>query len=102
MKIFSLKQSLSRYKHMNNSMVNNTSRSITPIISREFDQSINNIKNLKQTLPDIRNTLIENKLPNIKTTKSFAKEIKDSVKVASEIMERARTEKILSKYAKRY
>lgn len=97
MKIFSLKQSLSRYKHMNTSMVNNTSRSITPIISHEFDKTINNIKNLKQTLPDIRHTLIENKLPNLKQTKNFAKEIHNNVIVASEMMERARTEKILSK-----
>lgn len=82
---------------MNTSMVNNTARSNTPILSREFDQTIINIKNLKQTLPDIRHTVIENKLPNIKDTKSFAKQTHNTVFVASEIMERARTEKILTK-----
>jgi len=84
---------------MNTSIIKN--RSNTPIVSRDFDQSINVIKSLKGTLPEIKNSVIESTLPNLKDLTNFAKKSTFTKQVATELMERARTEKILGKYSKK-
>jgi len=85
---------------MNTSLTNGT-RSATPIIARDFDKSINQIKKLNQILPEIKNTVVENKVINLKNTTNYAKQTIKSINIISEMMERARTEKILTQYSKR-
>eukprot|EP00801_Mesodinium_rubrum_P003030 Mrub_03030.p1 GENE.Mrub_03030~~Mrub_03030.p1 ORF type:complete len:505 (+),score=106.69 Mrub_03030:192-1517(+) len=102
-KIFSLKQSLNRYKNMNNSITKNgDKRSATPIVSRDFEQQLQTINHFKNTLPQVKNNVLESTLPQLKELTNYAKKTTNYDTVVSSIIERARTEKILGKYSKKY
>lgn len=52
---------------MNNSITKNgDKRSATPIVSRDFEQQLQTINHFKNTLPQVKNNVLESTLPQLK------------------------------------